>query len=291
MGDSGQQAQERGRLSEWSLQRQAKAWEAVRAARAAMPKWAWPEVDLETLPPPGAIEHDPVGPPPKFQRLHQWFTEQRDEQLEVPKELFNELIDGGLPSGATTGKCSEEWWTNNPSKRQCRAWVNAGYLFTGECRAGARIFVRRPRPVQTRAQIVSQRMYWLRHLQVCPTSTHDREPHDRPTSVYIIHLNDVGLYKVGVSATLERRMHDHAAGGRRHTIVQTLALQHRSCAYALEAVVLNLTEQWRTFDDPWRCPGGYSETWSDDGLVPDLQHLAELMNGELAVGVPDPATS
>lgn len=73
--------------------------------------------------------------------------------------------------------------------------------------------------------------------------------------------------------------------------MQTLALQHRSCAYALEAVVLNLTEQWRTFDDPWRCPGGYSETWGDDGPVPDLQQLAELMNGELAVGLPDPARS
>ncbi|MFD6199519.1 hypothetical protein ACFWE3_22725 [Mycobacteriaceae bacterium NPDC060252] len=136
--------------------------------------------------------------------------------------------------------------------------------------------------MQTRAQIVSQRLYWLRHLQVCPTSTHDREPHDRPTSVYIIHLHDVGLYKVGVSATLDRRLRDHAAGGRRHAIVQTLGLQHRSCAHALEAVVLNLTEQWRTFDDPWRCPGGYSETWSDDGPVPDLQQLVKRMNGELA---------
>lgn len=278
MGDSGSQPERRSRLSERSLQQQAQAWQMVRAVRASTPKWAWPEVDLEALPPPGVIDCDPAEPPEKFRRLHQWFIEQSDEQLEVPDELLDELITGGLPRGATTGKCAGEWWTNNPRKPQCRAWVNAGYLFTGEYWGNIRSFVRGTRPVLTRDQVVVPRLHWLRHLPVCPTSTHERERFDRPTSVYIIHLPDLGLFKVGVSATLNRRMYAHAAGGRRHITLQTLTLQHRSCAYALEAVALNLTEAWRTFDDPWRCAGGYSETWSDDGPVPDLRQLTEFMN-------------
>lgn len=262
------------------------AWEQVRAVRASTPRWAWPPIDFETLPEPGEIKCDPVAPPKKYQRLHQWFNEQRTERLEIAIEQLNELVTDGLPAGATTGTCAREWWTNNPRKHHCRAWINAGYLVTGDRCGNTRTFMRGARAVPTRDQIVVPRLNWLRHLPICRTSTHENDLYDRPTSVYIIHLNNAGLYKVGVSAALTRRMYAHAVSGRQFTTVQTLPLRHRSCAYALEAVVLNLTEQWRTYDDPWRCSGGYIETWSAAGAVPELRHLAEMMNpNSLDLGV------
>lgn len=275
-------------LAARSPELEAQTWLRVRELRASTPAWAWPDVDPESLPQPGCVVSDPPPPGPKFRRLHEWFAAQQDARLQVDLGVLDELVDGGLPAAATTGKCAREWWTNNPRKHYSRAWVNAGYAASGNSTGATRCFVRGTTPILTRAQAIEPRLYWLPHLAVCATSTHRADPFDRATSVYIIRLLDVGLYKVGVSAAeaLTRRIQSHGVGGRRVEVLQTVALAHRSCARAIEAVALNLTEPWRRFDDRWRAAGGgYSETWSDVGPVPDLCDLAERMNPAIISGI------
>lgn len=261
-------------------------WQRLRATRACTPAWAWPTCDVETLPEPDYVAADPPPPSPKYRRLHQWFAAQRETDVDVDLAVLDALVDGGLPAAATTGKCAQEWWTNNPRKQHSRAWVNAGYAVTGHRGGATRRFVRGAKPMLTRAAAIEPRLNWLPHLALCPASAHRGDPFDRATSVYIIHLLDVELFKVGVSAAdaLSRRIRSHGAGGRRLEIVQTLTVAHRGCAHALEAAVLNLTEPDRRFDDRWRAlAGGYSETWRDDGDVPDLRALAELMNPTIII--------
>lgn len=264
-----------------SPEQTARTWQRVRQVRAETPSWAWPDVELDVLPPPDCVVSEPPAPAPKWLRLHRWFAAQDAALLDVDLAVLDELVVGGLPAAATTGRCANEWWTNNPRKQYSRAWVNAGYLVTGSRAGGMCHFVRGTKPMLTRAAAVEPRLFWLPHLMKCSTSTHAGDPFDRPTSVYIIHLFDVELYKVGVSAaeSLSRRIQSHAVGGRRLEVVQTVEVAHRSCAHALEAAALNLTEPDRRFDDRWRAVGGgYSETWRDSGGVPDLRALAELMN-------------
>lgn len=128
----------------------------------------------------------------------------------------------------------------------------------------------------TRAEYVEHRLNWLRHVTTCATSLH-RGLHIRAASVYLLHFPTVGLYKVGVTVSEPLKRIQANTHDRDPKVVEILPTRHRSCAGAVEAVVLNLTEPWRTFDDPWHSDG-YTETWSDNGPRPQLREIAYRIN-------------
>lgn len=254
------------------------AWAGVDKTRRATPEWIWPAVDFASLPPLPAVAATPLPPPRKYRRLHQWLVDQNAHRLIVSSSRLEELVDGGLPPTAA-GNYRNEWWSNNPRKGHVRAWVNAGYVLVddGDESIDVRVFQRGQRRRISRAEAVCPRLGPLRHVAACSIAPHHRHSSDRPTSVYLLHLPGPGLFKVGISVDPAVRCHNHAGGGRRADLVQVVRAEHRECAFALESVVLNLTEQWRMLDDPWRCGAGATETWCDTGLVPDLAELAERM--------------
>jgi hypothetical protein len=258
-------------------------WAEVRQLRELTPAWMWPDVDVTTLLQPPAIAAYPLPPPAKFRRLYEWLKAQSANEVSVERSQLEELVDGGLPAGATTGVCAGEWWTNNPRRPQARAWVNAGYLVTSSPRSGDLVLVRGRKRVPTRAEVVSERLIRMRHVTECSTSVHSTHKLNRPTSVYLVHMPRPGLYKVGIATDAAKRIRAQR-NDRQITTVQILDVRHRQCAYAVEAIVLNLTEPWRVIDDRWRSvAGGALETWSDEGPVPDLRDVADRLNPAIAV--------
>ncbi len=253
-------------------------WALVDELRAVSPEWIWPDVDFKTLPRPPAIEADPIPPPRKYRRLHEWFMAQTADPLVVEHSQADALVDGGLPEGRLPGCFARTLITNNPRKAFARTWVNAGYLVTGNSGSSA-VFVRGYKRVPTRAEVVRHRLVALHHVTKCATERHDAGHLNPPTSVYLVHLPDQGLYKVGVGVDAADRI-SRQRTGRRIDVVQVLDARFKRCAWAVESIVLNLTEPWRVIDDRWRS-GGPLECWSDDGPVPDLREVADRLNPTL----------
>lgn len=257
-------------------------WERIAEMRAVTPEWIWPDVDFKTLPRPAAIEADPVPPPQKYQRWHEWFLAQTADPLLVEHRQADALVDGGLPEGRSPGCFPPTFWTNNPRKAFARTWVNAGYLVTGPG-GGDAMFVRGHKRVPTRAEVVRHRLVALNHVATCATEEHVVDRLNPPKSVYLAHLPDQGLYKVGVGGDAADRI-SRQRNGRRIDVLQVLETPFKRCAWAVEGIVLNLTEPWRVIDDRWRS-GGPLECWSDDGPVPDLREIAARLNPALVRGV------
>jgi hypothetical protein len=265
-------------------------WEAVRRVRARTPEWIWPSIDFADLPEPIVMDSPLIEPPRRFRRLHRWFLDQQGDSVELSLDCLSALIDGGLPDGAVTANTAGEWWTNNPTRGQSRAWLNAGFVLDREASASARrsgwaeamvVFHRQPRRVETRAEMVSRRLFWLAHILRCEGESHTWDFHDRPTGVYLLRSRESGLYKVGVSVNVAKRLRAHTSHGRQVDVVATLDCPHRMCAYLIESVVLNLTESWRVVGGWNPAAGGHSEGWSADGPVPDLAALAHRINADL----------
>jgi hypothetical protein len=256
-------------------------WSDVRDLRDRTPEWIWSAMDLASLSEPACVDSPVIEPPRRFRRLHGWFLEQQGDSVQISLECLDELIDGGIPDGALTAKTADEWWSNNPIRGQSRAWLNAGFVLDrASRRGGSVVFHRGPRRVETRAEMVQRRLFWLGHISVCEGRPHSGDYYDQPTGVYVLRSLDNGLYKVGVSVNIARRIRAHNSHGQRVEVVQTLQSPHRMCAYLVESVVLNLTEPWRVLGG-WNAGAGNSEGWSPDGPLPDLAAVARRINSQL----------
>jgi hypothetical protein len=98
-----------------------KLWDSISDRRDETPSWAWPDVNLAELPDPPAVEPNILPPPARYRALHEWFSGQVGERVEISGSTLDEMIVGGRSPGAT----SRDWWTNNPRKAHCRTWVMA----------------------------------------------------------------------------------------------------------------------------------------------------------------------
>ncbi len=189
----------------------------VRECRDMTPAWMWPDVDVLDLPDP-PIDVRVLPTPAKYRRLDAWFAGQTEDLVEIPITQLAELITGELPAridellhGRRPPRSHERWWVNNPRKAHCRAWVNNGYRAVG-----AGTFVRKPLRGDTRAEVIGMRTGWLNHAARCTCTGQDGEG---PAGVYVTHLRELGLFKVGVGRRPEDRSKaQHTRGGKSELI-------------------------------------------------------------------------
>ncbi|KQQ68462.1 hypothetical protein [Microbacterium sp. Leaf320] len=219
------------------------------------------------------VQMGPYAPLYDYLRTH----EEAEEVLLSFVEI-EAILGRALPDAARTP--GEGWWSGHPTRLQARSWLAAWRRpdprYDDLCVAFRRTGqLTKPSSEDQSRQI---KMY-LRHAW----DMLDFEIQDaQECVVYLIHFEEPGLYKVGISkASTSRPQALARAGG---IVRDTVRVKNRTLARLLESECLVRVDAARTEPPIWIAQwAGATEFWSDDVSLPPFREILESLNDELPI--------
>lgn len=188
------------------------------------------------------------------------------------------ILGRALPDAARTP--GEGWWSGHPTRLQARCWLAAWRRPDPRYDDLAVIFrltdqLTKPSMEDQSRQI---KMY-LRHAwDMLDFEIQD----DQDCVVYLIHFEEPGLYKVGISKASTSRPQTLARAGG--IVFDTVQVKNRTLARLLESECLVRVDAARTEPPLWIAQwAGTTEFWSDDVSLPPLREILESLNDELPI--------
>lgn len=220
--------------------------------------------------------------PPSYRQLHEWLMSQSDPEVSLSIPDIEETI-GVLPDRAWT---DQGWWSSVPRNAWARAWLLAGREAVLNVSEGLVVFI--PwvfKPIDseaTRARQLMERNYAAGELAWPPSAFHIQLRWWERHFVYIVHIPEDGLYKVGVTRRNSSRLQNLTARGRA-TVIALLQVANLWAAKLVEFEALEATRHVQRVGDPFTYLNGQYECWDDSFAPPDLVAIAERFDSNPAL--------
>lgn len=201
---------------------------------------------------------------------------------DVIRLTFDE-IEGILGQPLPVSAFGEQWWTANPKSAQARAWLKAwrSPTRTGNQVAFVRITQLVQKDMRDSAEFMSSRVEYLR--RVLSGGYVWQDDVDRrywePFRVYLIHFDEIGLYKVGLTrADTSRVAHLIKPGGE---LVEDVVVANKTAAMLLELLSLQSMAPHRSEPPLWVAQWtGAAEFWRDEVQLEPLRDQVARLAGD-----------
>lgn len=214
--------------------------------------------------------------PPRYRQLHEWLMSHTDPEVSLSIPEIEEMI-GVLPNRAWSDRY---WWRSTPRNAWARAWLLAGREAVLNVSEGSVVFVpwvfKPIDPEAVRAGQLMGRNYAAGELAWPPSAFHIQLRWWEGHFVYIIHIPEDGLYKVGVTRRNSSRLQNLTARGRA-TVMALLPVANLWAAKLVEFEVLEVTRHAQRVGDPFTYLNGQYECWDDSFAPPDVVAITELL--------------
>jgi hypothetical protein len=218
----------------------------------------------------------PDGVPDRYLPLYGQLIGRADDVIVLTIAEIELALRFSLPERART---DSSWWRSTPRNAWTRAWLRADRRALLEAdtqmvRFTAEIYAPKldAHGIQKRHQL--ERDYARSSLRYPPDPGHLELRWWEPHVVYVLHVTEEHLFKVGHTRHDAKRLRSLTARGRA-AIVQRVTVANLWAATLVEGAVLERTISARKLADPFDSRNGQSEHWDDTMAPPSLETLRE----------------